>query len=528
MRDNSKEPKLTYALDSSGKMIHINRVERGLSCNCRCPKCNEYLVARLGNEGGRQPHFAHRKCSDCHGSYMSALHKLAEQIIEEEKAVMVPAYKEIDKQKLAFKEVEVEQRVERKDLQPDIVGVTPNGLRWFIEIRNTHEVDEAKRAKLIESNITCLEIDVREQTLENLKLFLLESTENREWINNPIYDKKIEDLYREKVSIIVKQFKDNPIIEIPQGDDIVLQNLNVSVSEDGQYAEIKAVSSNGIPYLFHIGCHEVLAHVKPKRDSNELLIDTDKNHFINGYVSELSIERLYLYVPREKEIVHKEHGFEVRPKIECVFDCRYKPSDGKCIYSKEIISYKGIDWVVCNREKRLKEEAVVSSQKQISISHLSSSTRFERKNEGSQEDRYYTKVSPIKPKHEKSVVLSQSNPSPDTLPFDRFWTTEEYYTQLQSTSYYEIEKGLLAEIVKCDRTNSGILLLYRDSTGIRSYWPFHIAIIYVSNGDLIRNKVADFTNKKAALDSYYLRLRTMRESVNLKPSEEVRDFELPF
>jgi hypothetical protein len=77
---------------------------------------------------------------------MSALHKLAEQIIEEEKTVMVPAYKEIDKQKLEFEKVEVEQRVERKDLQPDVVGVTSDGLRWFIEIRNTHEVDEAKRA----------------------------------------------------------------------------------------------------------------------------------------------------------------------------------------------------------------------------------------------------------------------------------------------------------------------------------------------------------------------------------------------
>jgi hypothetical protein len=296
MRDNYKEPKLTYALDSSDKMVHIGSVERGLSCNCRCPKCNELLVAKLGHEGGRKAHFAHRKGSDCHGSYMSALHKLAEQIIEEEMAVMVPAYKEIDKQKLEFEKVEVEQRVERKDLQPDIVGVTSDGLRWFVEIRNTHEVDEAKSAKLIESNITCLEIDVREQTLENLKSFLLESTESREWINNPIYDKKIEDSYRKKVSAIVKQFEENPKIRVPQSDDISLQNLCVSVSEDGLYAGIKAVSSSGIPYLFHIGNHEVLEHIEPTRESNELLVDVDRNQFVN----ELYLERLYLYIPKYK------------------------------------------------------------------------------------------------------------------------------------------------------------------------------------------------------------------------------------
>ena len=67
---NQEEYPLTYALDSSGKMVHISSVKRGLSCNCQCTKCNEFLVAKLGN-GGRQAHFAHQKDSDCHGYYMS-------------------------------------------------------------------------------------------------------------------------------------------------------------------------------------------------------------------------------------------------------------------------------------------------------------------------------------------------------------------------------------------------------------------------------------------------------------------------
>lgn len=471
MRDNYKEPKLTYALDSSGKMVHIGSVERGLSCNCRCPKCNEFLVAKLGHEGGRQAHFAHKKDSDCHGSYMSALHKLAEQIIEEEKAVMVPTYKEIEKKKLEFEKVEVEQRVERKDLQPDIVGVTSDGLRWFIEIRNTHEVDEAKRAKLIESNITCLEIDVREQTLENLKSFLLESIESREWINNPIYDKIVEDSYRKKVLEIVKQFKENPKIQIPQGDDISLQILCVSISEDGLYARIKALSSNGIPYLFHIGSHEVIKQIKPIRESNEILIDTDKNHFVNGYVPELNMTRLYLYVPGEaKKVYYEEQGFEVS-----------------------------------------------TSQWSLDNQHFSS------------HDEYHHLGEPqIESKHDESVIQSQNNSLVDNLPFDRFWTIEEYYTQLQSTVSYQTEKGLLAEIVKCERTNCGILILYRDSIEVRTFTPFHIAIINVSNGDLIRNIVADFTNRKVALDSYCRRLKAMKEHSVLIQSIGTDENELPF
>lgn len=185
-----KELPLTYALDASGKMVCINDVKRGLECNCRCPKCNALLEAKLGY-GGRIAHFAHSKESVCHGAYMSALHKLAEQIIEEEKAVMAPAYMSFDKRKLIFSKVEVEKRNDRKDLQPDIVGVTNDNLRWAIEIRNTNEIKDNKKVKLKESDITCLEIDVREQVLEELKSFLLDSTKNREWIYNSNYDKII-------------------------------------------------------------------------------------------------------------------------------------------------------------------------------------------------------------------------------------------------------------------------------------------------------------------------------------------------
>lgn len=292
IKGNNKEPKLTYALDSSDKMVHIGSVERGLSCNCRCPKCNEFLVAKLGHEGGRQSHFAHRKGSDCHGSYMSALHKLAEQIIEEEKAVMVPAYKEIDKQKLEFEKVEVEQRVERKDLQPDIVGVTSDGLRWFIEIRNTHEVNEAKSAKLIESNITCLEIDVREQTLENLKSFLLESTDGRVWINNPNYESQIAEAKRNIVSQVERLILDNKELTIPLYADTDNQIINIkevtslSRSDDGLYVRLKVISSDDISYVFEIGSHDIIETTNDlyRHDCNELRIYTD-NFSLDSFVT---------------------------------------------------------------------------------------------------------------------------------------------------------------------------------------------------------------------------------------------------
>lgn len=285
MSDNYKEHPLNYALDPSGKMVHILCVRRGLSCNCRCPKCNELLVAKLGHEGGRQPHFAHQGDHNCKGSYMSAVHKLAEQIIEEEKAVKAPAYHEISARTLSFCKVEVERCNDRKDLRPDLVGVTEDGLRWAIEIYYSNEVREEKRQKIIESNITCLEIDVREQTLENLKSFLLESTNSREWINNPNYDLQIANKKREKVFLVEKLFFDQQAFVIPGYGKYKMEKVHfahISIlfkSEDGLFVRVKADTTEGRSYIFNIGSQNILDNWRPTlkvdQNCNELAINTD-------------------------------------------------------------------------------------------------------------------------------------------------------------------------------------------------------------------------------------------------------------
>lgn len=548
MRNNNKEPKLTYALDSSGKMVYIGSVERGVSCNCRCPKCNESLVAKLGYEGGRQPHFAHLKGSDCHGSYMSALHKLAEQIIEEEMTVMVPAYKEIDKQCLEFEKVEVEQRVERKDLQPDIVGVTSDGLRWFIEIRNTHEVDEAKRTKLLNSNITCLEIDVREQTLENLKSFLLESAEDREWIYNPNYEAQIAETKRVKVSQVEKLLFDNQEFVIPEYGKYEIQKVHfdklsvVHKSDDGLFVRVKAYLTEGIPYIFNIGSQELLNNMPPsfqkEPDCNELAINAD-SVYTDCTIHSCFLDTKWLYHSQsEKEHEEKireyrsDPQYEVRPKTDCYSKCKYRPFLGKCIYSKTILTQQGIDYVVCNKGKRQEEETGVSSRNLNSNYHPSLNTRSQSLDEAFQENsirgRNYTKITQIEPKREASIVQPPNEPLHDALPFDRFWTIDEFYTQLQSTGSYDTENGLLAEVVKYDRTYDGILLLYRDSAEVRTYCPFHLVIIYVSNGNLVHDEVAVFTNRKLAICNYSERLKAMNNNPNIKQTKRNDENEFPF
>lgn len=511
MRDNQKEPKLTYAMNELGKMVSIESVENGQRCNCRCPGCNGTLIAKHGT-GRRQPHFAHWKCPDCPGAYMSALHKLAEQIIDEEKAVMAPAYKEMKEQKLSFTSVEREQRVERKDLQPDVVGVTADGLRWHIEIRLTHEVDEAKKSKLLESKITCLEIDVREQTLEGLKPFLLDSADNREWINNPNYDSQIAAVRRNQISKIERLFEEKQELETPacnsyESKKIYVNNPTVLFrSDDGLSEIIKVEASDGIPCIFHIGvlAAQMIAEDKRKNMYNVLSITTD-NLPLDASVEFSGLEKKWeFHYNSEKAKVAKIIEYKKKPeykivsKAYCERKCEYTPINGKCIYSVLGDLDEGLN--VCNEEKRLKDKA----------EELKNETRK-------------TNTNQITPKEDENFIegITQPNnpfvgidfspqyvPSDVELPFPKSWTIEEYYELLKKEGHIDLDKNVRAKIVEYKKTSIGIFILCQELQ--RTITPYHVVKIIVDQGNLKRRELAVFRFLKKARDRYdeYIRAWT--------------------
>ena len=190
---------ITYAINENGKFVSIDDIKvRGLACNCRCANCKELLKARLGKV--RKPHFAHHNSNKKVGNktcYENTLHKLAISVIEEEKCVMLPSLDCIDAQKVSFEHIEVEERNDSPDLQPDLVGVTSDEKRIAIEIKYTHEVDERKLDKILKKGITCVEIDISNIPMDKEKLreFLCESVDDREWLNNPEYEHLIIDHY---------------------------------------------------------------------------------------------------------------------------------------------------------------------------------------------------------------------------------------------------------------------------------------------------------------------------------------------
>jgi hypothetical protein len=544
MNDKQKEPKLTYALNEAGKMVSIDSVEKGLSCKCRCPKCKEFLIAKQGH-GVRKPHFAHQGDNNCHGAYMSALHKLAEQIIEEEKAVMAPAYKEMKAQKLSFVETEVERRVDRNDVQPDVVGVTDDGLRWHIEIHYTSEVDESKKAKLLESSLTCLEIDVRKQKLDEdqLKSFLLNSIEERKWIYNPNYELLIAKAKQKRISHIVSLLGDIQGFLLPPyaHDEVkkiyVTDVIVLSETEDGQYAQVKAKTSDGNTYIFHIGSKETLDKFRTTlgqiKEYNELKIYTDKlplDTIIHSH--NLDIKWFYHYNSgKEQEAEIRKYqanpSYEVLPRRFCNSQCKYTPINGKCIYLVKTIIYQQINLIVCNKKKQLKEETE-------STSLLGNNTPVNTKTPCKVNDYRYWRMtktdymdSPsISSIHVESELLPDDDLSNDSLPFDKYWTIDDYFKHLQSTSSFEYEKNHWIDVVKCDRISNGILILCKEPSEVRIYCPYQIVIASVNKGEIKHKKVSVYTNESAALKAYYERIKFDQNNANYSQTDDNND--LPF
>lgn len=203
------EPKLTYGLDENGALIRVDDAIRGKECNCVCPKCGAKLVAKQGSNN--KWHFSHYKAKDCQDGRMTALHKLAQQIIQEEKKIRTPRYEDSylteESIIITFNKILVEEQVVTSEInrRPDCIGISDDHDIW-IEIKVTHEVDKIKQRDIQKENITCLEVDLsdlidQDYTRELVYERLFDENRYRyyKWINNPELQRKSQEARQKKL-----------------------------------------------------------------------------------------------------------------------------------------------------------------------------------------------------------------------------------------------------------------------------------------------------------------------------------------
>ena len=176
---------LTFALDESNALIHVDNVAKGNSCKCHCPHCGAPLCAKNAGQW-REHHFAHIFGHECEGAYESQLHLLAKEVLQEAGQIMLPlsGNDSFPSGLVRLHNIEVEKWDEHFGFRPDVEGLMDNGERLLIEFLVSHKVDGKKRQTIIGNHLKCIEIDINFQALDRveLKSFLTGSDEDRKWV----------------------------------------------------------------------------------------------------------------------------------------------------------------------------------------------------------------------------------------------------------------------------------------------------------------------------------------------------------
>jgi hypothetical protein len=196
---SSSTADLVYAVNESGKVVHVSKVVSGLACGCRCPACGMPVVAKKGPEVTH--HFAHEAASSCHHAAETGLHRLAKEIIEQELKLWLPdvtaRYHKETRQlypagDVSFTRAQSEVR-DLHEIVPDLF-IERGDRKLLVEIWVTHPCDEAKRNELMQKGIATVEIDLskfpRDASREEVAKAVLKEA-RRHWVYHPKIEAEI-------------------------------------------------------------------------------------------------------------------------------------------------------------------------------------------------------------------------------------------------------------------------------------------------------------------------------------------------
>lgn len=194
---------INYALDESGSIRHVTEVESGLDCNCICPACSDYLIAK-NTYLERRPHFSHSVNRDCKSGYERSLILLAITILRKRKRIRVPAgasdYKFNNQDIFPVRDLNiigVKLDKQREDVFPHINLTLEDGSEMNVDILVTTSRDEEMVERIKASGIATLEINFNDY------LYQIDEEEFEHKIVEQLIDKKWL-YYKEEVEVLEK------------------------------------------------------------------------------------------------------------------------------------------------------------------------------------------------------------------------------------------------------------------------------------------------------------------------------------
>ena len=197
---------LPVAIDNRGLWRTATEVPRGRACNCRCPGCDQPVIARRGEY--RRPHFAHvSRSSQLRTCNETALHRLCKEVIRDSvgKCLTLPRSGGYNVRIASVKtEVEIDVIARRVDLLADVSlesqkDKKPASKRQLaIEICVSNRKDQAYCFDMRKVGLPAVEIVVSwQQVLDRmtktptqariesaLRFLLLSMTLNKHWLHH--------------------------------------------------------------------------------------------------------------------------------------------------------------------------------------------------------------------------------------------------------------------------------------------------------------------------------------------------------
>lgn len=135
---------LVYGLGADGTILHISQVDRGLQCGCRCPACEQVLMAKKGPV--QLHHFAHHNANAaCAHAAETNAHIWAKDVLARVKRLLVPETLAMHggqtrvvrrAQVYSFTEARLEKRL--GSMVPDVILEMADGKQLIVEVRVTH------------------------------------------------------------------------------------------------------------------------------------------------------------------------------------------------------------------------------------------------------------------------------------------------------------------------------------------------------------------------------------------------------
>ncbi len=289
-----------------GIMVDIHQVDKGLACGCQCAHCLSSLIARKGKINVH--HFAHKPGAVCQNSYETSIHKMAKQILMNEKHLKLPGLQITVKDKtergieytktewvcesqwISFDEVKEE--VTLGNIRADIVGYK-NKYPLIIEIMVTHASGQNKKRYIRNQAWAAIEINLTElgyqADTEILKENILDSITNKYWLSHPRVPKIKQSLKQKLKGIISKENKKDEF------------DVKESIRKQKKIAQYHARRYEQIKYSFKNPTREVSPHEYATRF---FICDTCSHQF-NIKQNELNELGSELYCPKCKEKVNQ-------------------------------------------------------------------------------------------------------------------------------------------------------------------------------------------------------------------------------